>query len=240
MKVYFWLPLACLLGLFIGSWGAREEGVQLRREIDRLSRAPKGGTVSGFNTLAQMAHIPSVASGRAVRAKLKKEGSSHAGAMKQTAEQPAAEQKPVAQVRLGMEKSALNASDLQLRIDEAKELWKTRMDIARTQVLAELALEARGKVEAFDDALAEMNEKIYRVVEEIAVSLQNEETMTPELTTKLMAYVGDALADTYDKVAELAPPEKRDFVSQMKIYDFIDPMVAEPLIDVQNKLQVAP
>ena len=51
--------------------------------------------------------------------------------------------------------------------------------------------------------------------------------------------MGDAssvMAEAYDGIATLLPPEKRGEVSELPVFEFIDPSVAEPLISVQDKL----
>ena len=90
---------------------------------------------------------------------------------------------------------------------------------------------------AFDDALQEMNERLYASVQDLAKRLATEEKMTPELGFRLMGDTSRILAETYDKVGEILPQEQRAEVSEMQMIDFIDPAVAEPLIDVQDKLE---
>lgn len=241
MKTYFWLPFCCLLGLLIGSWGSKEEVLKLHREVDLLERCPKGKPVAGFNALAQMAHIPEVTSKRRP-SKKKDVVSIKTGANSNSVNQANEDIQngDTISVKITEDGATIHSTDLRARIEEAKELWKVRMDIARANAIAELELEEDGKVEAFDNVIADMNEKLYNVVEEIALGLQNQETMTPELAMKLMAVMGDTMADTYDRIGEVVPPEKRDAVSKMQLPDFIDPIVAEPLIGVQDKLSARP
>ena len=50
--------------------------------------------------------------------------------------------------------------------------------------------------------------------------------------------MGDAssvMAEAYDGIAALLPAEKRGEVSEMPVFEFIDPSVAEPLVSVQDK-----
>ena len=46
MKVYLWLPLACLVGYLIGSWGAQDELRSFRshaRDVKQNTAAKPGG-----------------------------------------------------------------------------------------------------------------------------------------------------------------------------------------------------
>ena len=126
--------------------------------------------------------------------------------------------------------------DLAARIDEAQEMWATRVDVARAQWKAKLKLSGEAE-RAFDEALQEMNEKLYASAQELARRLASEEKMTPELGFRLMGDTSTILAETYDKVGEILPQGQRAEVSEMQMIDFIDPAVAEPLIDVQDKLE---
>jgi hypothetical protein len=126
--------------------------------------------------------------------------------------------------------------DLAARIDEAQELWATRVDVARAQWKAKLKLSSEAE-KAFDDALQEMNEKLYASVQSLARRLASEEKMTPELGFRLMGDTTTILAETYDRIGDLLPQEPRGEVSEMQMVDFVDPAVAEPLIDVQDKLE---
>ena len=52
-----------------------------------------------------------------------------------------------------------------------------------------------------------------------------------------MGDVTTAMAETYDAIGECVPEDMRGEVSNLQMTDFIDPMVAEPLIAVQGKLE---
>ena len=129
--------------------------------------------------------------------------------------------------------------DLAARIDEAQEMWATRVDVARAQWKAKLKLSGEAE-KAFDDALQDMNEKLYASVSALAERLASDEKMTPELGFRLMGDTSTILAETYDKIGACAAPDMREQVSSMQMVDFIDPGVAEPLIDVQGKLENFP
>ena len=126
--------------------------------------------------------------------------------------------------------------DLAVRIEEAQEMWATRVDVARAQWKAKLKLSGEAE-KAFDDALQEMNEKLYKSVQALAEQIAAAEKMTPELSFRIMGDTSAILAETYDKIGEIVPQGQRAEVSEMQMIDFIDPAVAEPLIGVQDKLE---
>ena len=53
----------------------------------------------------------------------------------------------------------------------------------------------------------------------------------------MMGDLSRNLADAYDAIGALVPADRRGEVSEMPVHEFIDPMVAEPLIGVQDKIE---
>ena len=130
----------------------------------------------------------------------------------------------------------LNPEDLRARLEKASELWGARADVVRGQAIARLELDAAGAAK-MDETLTAMNERIRESMQAIAETLAAQEEMTPELGFRLMGDLSATLADTYDALGEVAGAERRAEVSKLTLVDFVDPMVAEPLIAVQDKLE---
>ena len=242
MKVYLWLPLACLVGYLIGSWGAQDELRSFRshaRDVKQNTAAKPGG----FDAFAQMVKIPESArrSRRPRPDRPKAPLPSIAATNKVTAKQapvppPTAKEKPNAVASTNAVPPRLSPEDLRARIEEAQDLWRTRVDLARAQWKSKLKLEGEAE-KAFDAALQEMNERLYDSVAALAGILEEKDSMTPELGLRLVGETTTILAETYDKIGACAAPGMREQVSTMQMVDFIDPGVAEPLIDVQGKLE---
>ena len=74
----------------------------------------------------------------------------------------------------------LSPEDLRARIEEAQDLWRTRVDLARAQWKSKLKLSGESET-AFDAALQEMNERLYDSVAALAGLLEGRESLTPEL-----------------------------------------------------------
>jgi len=242
MKAYLWLPLACLVGYLIGSWGAQDELRSFRshaREVKQNAVAKPGG----FDAFAQMVKIPeSARRSRRPRSDRPKAPLPPIAATNKVATKaapvppPAAKEKPDVVASTNAVPPRLSPEDLRARIEEAQDLWRTRVDLARAQWKTKLKLEGEAE-KAFDAALQEMNERLYDSVAALAELLEGRDSLTPELGLRLVGETTTILAETYDKIGACAAPGMREEISTMQMVDFIDPGVAEPLIDVQGKLE---
>ena len=240
MKVWLWLPLACLIGFLVGAWGARDELRAFKEHAKEQKTA--AAKPDGFNTFARMVKIPETA--RRHR-RPRREGRAdpvspiavtNAAAEKGTAaRQTAGAEEASPAVMTNAPPRRLSPEDLRARIEEAQALWRTRVDVARAQWKAKLKLTGEAE-RAFDTALQEMNERLYDSVAALAGILSEKDGMTPELGLRLVGETTTILAETYDRIGACAAPGQRDEIAKMQMVDFIDPGVAEPLVDVQGKL----
>ena len=89
----------------------------------------------------------------------------------------------------------------------------------------------------FAVALDSMNEQLYDTMLTMSTLLAQQDKMTPELGLRMMGDATTIMAETYEKIGACVPADKRAVVSEMQVFDFIDPGVAEPLISVQDKLE---
>ena len=245
MKAYLWLPLACLIGYLVGTWGAQDE-LRSYRSHARDAKEKAAAKPGGFNAFAQMVKIPESARRsrrpRPSRSKAPLPSIAVTNKVAATAvpvPSPAAKEKSHAVALTNAVPPRLSPEDLRVRIEEAQDLWRTRVDIARAQWKTKLKLSGESE-KAFDAALQEMNERLYDSVAALAGLLEGKESMTPELGLRLVGETTTILSETYDKIGACAAPEMREEVSAMQMVDFIDPGVAEPLIDVQGKLENFP
>ena len=245
MKAYLWLPLACLMGFLIGSWGARDE-LRAFKDHAREEKAKAAARPEGFDTFARLVNIPEMARRprRPRRHEIPRSASPIAATNavtvqapvdNKTAVPPIAEGNDAAQSATNASPARLSAADLRTRIEEAQDLWRTRVDVVREQWKGKLKLAGEAE-KAFDTALQEMNERLYDSIATLAGILTEKDEMTPELGLRLVGETTTILAETYDKIGACAAPEHREAISTMKMTDFIDPGVAEPLIRVQEKL----
>lgn len=220
------MPMACLLGFAVGSWGAREELEAYKKSFDEERKAVSR-KAGGFDAFASIVKIPEVTRRprkvKASAAKKENPSKAHDGG---NAEKVASSRRP----------ERRSVEDLSVRIEEAQELWRTRVEIARSHWKEKLNLSGEAE-RAFDSAVEEMNVRIEESISAVAELIAESESMPPELGLRLVGETCAIMSETYDKIGEALPAEMRSVVSQMQMVDFIDPAVASPLVGVQGKLE---
>ena len=229
MKNWFWIPLAAIAGLIAGSWGPREDLAAYKESV-RAERTQKKASVSaGFDAFAKLANIPDVAK------RVSQPRTNAAEKILRNVPSKGAVTNGVARIRRPAD-SRLSREDLRARIEEAADLWNTRVELAKTQWKEKLGV-AAGAAGTFDSAIADMNESIRASMQAFADEIERVGKMTPELSLRMMGDVSRTLAETYDALGAAVAPERREEISEMPVFEFIDPMVAEPLVGVQDKLE---
>ena len=250
MKSFIWLPIACVAGVIIGAWGPREELRTLKANAEAERKQPQNAA-EGFQAFARMANIPEAAKrGRRRRpdaqtlfASTNKPPARAVAAAITNAPAPTSTQTvDVAAATTNApphRRERLSPDDLRARIEEAQELWRTRVELARASWKEKLGLDAAAS-ERFEAALDNMNEQLYETMQTMATLLSQQDKMTPELGLRMMGDATTIMAETYEKIGACVPAERRGEVSEMQVFEFIDPGVAEPLIPVQDKLEKFP
>ena len=244
MKTLIWLPAACLVGLIVGAWGPREELRALKEKVQEEREKPRSAA-DGFQAFARLANIPDE-----VRRPHRRKPSS-GPLFKAATNAPAAKAPrsvavpPRTQVAAAVTNlpphraERLQPEDLRARIEEAQELWRTRVEMATARWKEKLRLDAQ-TAERFDAALESMNVQLYETMQTMADLIAQQDRMTPELGLRLAGDVTAVMLETYEQIGACLPPERRAEASEMQMFEFIDPAVAEPLIAVQDKLQGMP
>ena len=246
MKNCFWIPLAAIAGVIAGSWGPREDLESYKESVQAERAQKKVSGTAGFDAFAKLANIPDVARRRPRAqprtneiARVEKSAGTNAVNLAQ-AKKPG-ENSPVLNdnhrpTAVWMA-SGGSREDLKARIEEAAELWNTRVELAKTQWKGKLGIGDDKASAAFESAVATMNESLRDTMEAFAEEIENAGKMTPELGLRMMGDLTRNLAEAYDAIGAAVPPERRAEVSEIPVHEFIDPMVAEPLIGVQDKLE---
>lgn len=234
-----WLPLAFVVGGLVGAYGPTEE-LRTREERAEAEKSKARQKAAGaFGSFAQIVNIPDAAKNPRRPKRKPDVKPAETNAAESAIADAAAEASPTnapeaAQAR--RREKRLSPEDLKARIDEAADLWRTRIEVAKASAVAKLGLDEAGK-ESFDEALDAMNDRLRESMQIVADQIAAAEKMTPELGVRLMGDVSTALAETYDAIGACAGEGKRDEVSNLNIADFIDPSVAEPFVAVQDKLE---
>lgn len=245
MKYLIFIPFAILLGLAAGSWAPQRELRALRREVGNLKKelkSPrKGGKLAALNNIIT---IPKKKTGRkpgqlkpngrqleqAADAGEKSRGVSNLTAT-------AASTNGSAHKRTAHQRTLPNprSENFETDLEEAKELWQTRVEIARSQWLAKLNLN-RDEEQLFDEAIANMNDELYLTMEIVAEGLRHNSEMTTEAGLRVVNQVSETLVRTYDNIREVVSVEKQGELENMEMQNFIDPAAFDPLVDVRDKL----
>ena len=248
MKAYFWLPFACLAGLLVGAWGPRAEIREMKRLAQEEKARPRNPAQDGFKAFAGFVNLPDEAKRPRRRRPGDKDKALFRGATNRVAKAappaPAAAPAAAAPTNAPAAKKPeppkrMSPEDLRARIEEAQDLWRTRVEVARTTWKGKFALSGEAE-KKFDAALDEMNEHLYDTMQTMAELVAKSEKVSPELGLRLVGDATAIMAETYEKVGACVSPEMRDTVSEMPMTDFIDPGVAEPLIAVQDKFEKLP
>ena len=232
----FLLPAAFIAGSLVGGWSAREEFRKYRSLMSERGgdRAPAQAAV-GLDGIASALNLPGKAKNPKPwrRSEVLAEDAAAGGATNAT--------EAVVETAENEESPPRwrTPEDLGARIDEAKELWDMRREVARGQLIAKLSLDDE-QAERLDAALQSMNDRLAQTFAAISANLDGDGVFTPELGARIIGDLGSTFAEAYDDIAACTDAENRAVVSELVLRDFIDPSVAEPLVKVQDKLRAGP
>ena len=229
IPVLVWLPAVFVLGGLVGYYGPSEE-LRSREQREQEEKA-KPRSNNAFGSFAQMVKIPDAAK----RPRRARDTDKHAAQEKASSDSSEPASTNASDQQSERRHRRLAPEDLRARIDEAADLWRARVEIARTAAADRLGLDG-DKAQAFNDAVDAMNDKLRESMQIVADEIAAAKTMTPELGVRLMGDLSTSLAETYDAIGACVGDNLRDEVSNLQLVDFIDPSVAEPLIAVQDKI----
>lgn len=247
VKLLLILPFVLLLGLLIGGWAPKEELRAVKKEVaeltGKLASREKDSRVDAFTRMVQIPDrakkITAPPAAKPVSVRVSGADDPQTNAVADTVSPAATNTVDARATPAAKKEPELSPEDLRARIDEAKELWKTRVEIARAQWIDRLKLDPEATA-LFDATVNAMNEELYASMQGLADALANNDALTPELGTRFFNEMTSSLVKTYDDLATFVPEAQRGEAAKMELTDFIDPAVAEPLISVQDKLENMP
>ena len=236
IPVIVWLPLVFIAGGLVGYYGPAEE---LRsRDVREKEEKTKAKPKNAFGSFTELVNIPEVAK-RPRRVKDTEPATNKNDVAGRVGDAPLPGESAggrVGDAPLPEKRRRVAPEDLRARIDEAAELWRTRIEIARASAIDKLGLDDKG-AESFNDAIEDMNAKLRESIQIVADRVASSESLTHELGVRLMGDIATSLAETYDSLATCVDEDHRGEVSRLELTNFIDPSVGEPLIAVQDKLE---
>jgi len=247
MKFALLIPFILLLGLVIGGWAPKEELRAAKKEAaDLAAKLADRNKDLRMDTFASFVKIPERAknpkskpaaqAAAITRVRVPSTNATPNAVTAAPSVTPSAEVPPAQKPQT---EEPLKPEDMRARIDEAKELWKTRVEVARAQWLDRLKLSPE-ETALFDDAINTMNDNLYGAIQRFADGLAAGETLTPETGVRAFSEMTASLVQTYDDLSAFVPEAQRGEAAQIELTDFIDPAVAEPLIAVQDQLEKLP
>ncbi len=236
IPVIVWLPLVFIAGGLVGYYGPAEElrSRDVREQEEKTKAKPK----NAFGSFTELVNIPEVAK-RPRRVKDAEPATNTTDVAGRVGEAPLPGESAngrVGDAPLPEKRKHVAPEDLRARIDEASELWRTRIEIARASAIEKLGLDDKG-AESFNDAIEDMNAKLRESIQIVADRVASSEALTHELGVRLMGDISTSLAEAYDAIGTCVDEDHRGEVSRLQLTDFIDPSVGEPLIAVQDKLE---
>lgn len=251
MKGWAWIPVALLAGLVIGAWPQRSALRRARAQIVDLEKAMKERSAGAdqFKSVSRFLRIPDGdKTPRRRMGPLRERPSAGSGPIATNAGSAASAgtnqptRRAEFQFRLGGDgKRTGGRQTLEDRIDEASDLWRMRSDVARSTFIANAELDV-AQVAQFDVLVAAMNMRLGDRIEHWAEQLrERDEPLDPETGMRVINDLTEAMVVTYDEMDRTMPEGWRgESGSSVDLTDFIDPSVATPLIEVEDKIGVGP
>lgn len=229
MRLWYLLPFTLLAGLLIGRWLPNEE-TRVEAAV-RMDISTEKNT-DALNSITRMVQIPDRASKPRRRTSVVTNQPPEGATNASSGGQPNTNA-PTRHTH----RERLSPEDLRARIDEAKELWRTRAELARAQMLDKLGLQTVEQQTAFDNAINTMNQTMFNTMQGLAEEVKNAPEMSAEQGIRVVAQMTSAMTTAYDSLFQAVPQDKQPEVGKMQMTDFIDPNVIEPLTEVQDKFQ---
>ena len=246
---WIFIPVACVLGILIGSWRPRATVRTLTRQLEESRNGTskqRAESPEGFGTFTRMVRIPDEAAKKPRFASNKPlftgtaTNATEALAVSQAedggttnTEEAVAQAAPEEPRRRGRP-TRLPPEDLRARIAEAQELWSARVDVARAQWLDRLGMADEASARVFDDAVNGMNDRLHALAQELADDVAAGRRRVDHASgARFISEVSGVIAETYEAISADLPEEKVSESGKMQLTDFIDPAVAEPFIQIQ-------
>ncbi|HMP72480.1 MAG TPA: hypothetical protein PKE55_04380 [Kiritimatiellia bacterium] len=233
------VPIALLAGIILGGLAPRRELEKARIEIQDLkTRGERRGGASSLNILTDVVRIPSETTPRNMPESRPAEPSPFdSGSFPETDDSPAPE---LTESEEALPPSPSVSESLADRLDDAREAWAIRAEIARNSFLSRTRLRNDEAVQ-FDVVIAAMNLRLQSAFQNLSQTLLAGEDLTTERGVRVLHDLTGVLTLTYDELDRKLPSTWRAAAGDdFDLTDFIDPSVAEPLIPVEHKLEDRP
>ena len=216
MKHAFFLVMALLVGLVLGSWSVKSDLRNLQKENEKLKEEMKqrGGRSGSMRGIATMLRIPD-------------------------ANRPAAKPAGI-EVSVSTDHVSTNAvkppeKSPEEQIKAAMELWKTRSALARNSFLSNLNATPE-QTQHFDEAVNTMNQQLGEKIKTWAEMIKQQDQVPPEAGVRMISDLSETLVNAYDGMDKTLPQDWRDKAGpEFQLFDFINPEVGLPMAGFKGK-----
>ncbi|MBI5395973.1 MAG: hypothetical protein HZA91_11815 [Verrucomicrobia bacterium] len=231
MKTGIWAVAALLVGLVLGAWGPRSDLRQARDRIKELEKKVNKQEASAgkMQQVKAMLRVKDDEVRDAARRRARKPPPLKLPPLPEDEREAAAASSGArgtnAPPRMGRD------------IAQAAELWSTRVEMSRNSFIGNLGLNPQ-QTALFDGVTAVMNAQLEERIGKWAEALKQKDEMSSEDGVRMMTELGTVLTKTYDEMDQTMPQGWREKAGgDFQLVNFIDPAVASPLTEVENKIQ---
>lgn len=222
MKIAAWVVVALLAGLLLGNWTLRPELQKAQQEISSLREELKRRS-------ARRDAMPSVSSWL----RLPEPSTSRGAAATPPADEHEAATPPASEpVERSSEQPRRSPRE---ELQQAMELWKTRSEMARNIFQSRLNA-SPVQMQLFDQTIDRMNAELAERVREWAQYWKETGHEDPETAVRMVHDLSGVLVRAYDDLDRQLPADWRERAGEhFQLFDFINPEVALPFVEVGNE-----
>jgi len=128
-------------------------------------------------------------------------------------------------------------NDFKEQLEAATKLWDVRANLARNSFLENLNA-SPDEATRFDVLIEAMNLRLDTHIREWVDGVSEQGVVRAEDGARLIHHLSGAVVITYDEMDRSLPVDWREATdAEFKLFDFIDPSVAEPLVDVEHLME---
>jgi len=132
------------------------------------------------------------------------------------------------------------ARSISNQIDQVREVWDTRRQIARGNFVERANLNP-DQATQFDVLIEAMNLRLGSTVDKWAAEIRAREAFTPESGIRMMNEMSAALVLTYDEMDRSMPEGWREQAGpKFELVRFVDPEILTPLENIEDIMQRGP
>jgi hypothetical protein len=250
-KHLMWIPIALLVGLVVGAWGPRSDLRVAKAEVAELKKQLAGRRPSYSDGVTRMLRIPEAADIQTeeVTTTTTRQPDDEPEVPAEHADEPetaTTDERPDPETREvpDVDEDPVTSDEpldseadsrMEKQIEQAVAAWRLRSEIVRDTFVANAELTDEEAAQ-FDTLMAAMNMRLGDGIATWAAELKEGETPLPESSIKAMHELSGVLVLTYAEMDRKMPEDWRDAGERFDLVDFIDPSVAEPLIEVEDVL----